>query len=179
MTKSKQDDIKSGFNSEEWLSGWKWRSWKRLSREAPWVRILPPPPILSVRRNGRVAEGARLLSEYRCCYLSRVRISISPPLTHTLGFLSIGLETLFLFQFSSYSSLLLERFFSGTIMYFNYWFYLETCCEWKTFWINDSQKLAYIYPILPFFNQTPKSRIPILKGLQHHKRMPKMLNLAC
>ena len=33
------------------------------------------------RRNGRVAEGARLLSEYRGKTLSRVRISLSPPIS--------------------------------------------------------------------------------------------------
>ena len=57
---------------------------KTVKCKASWVRILPPPPNYNKRRNGRVAEGARLLSEYRCCYLSRVRISISPPLTKVL-----------------------------------------------------------------------------------------------
>ena len=53
---------------------------KTVKCKASWVRILPPPPHQKIRRrNGRVAEGARLLSEYGCYSPSRVRISLSPP----------------------------------------------------------------------------------------------------
>lgn len=55
----------------------------------------------SKRRNGRVAEGARLLSEYGVNAPSRVRIPLSPPQTNNTGVESFLFQLPFFVSFHS------------------------------------------------------------------------------
>jgi hypothetical protein len=73
---------------------------------------------ITMRRNGRVAEGARLLSEYGRYSPSRVRISLSPPLTNNLGILSNCFQFLFLFQWDQKWCQNLFGFFTSYLLFY-------------------------------------------------------------